>query len=68
VQDIFDELHFGEDSIFEGPGQELARRIVRMIEERHQEFFCKPREVSEGEERRGIDEIYARNDTNGPVR
>lgn len=37
VRDIFDELHFGQDSIF--TGSKLASRIVSMIEDRHGDYF-----------------------------
>ena len=39
VRDIFDELHFGENNIFNGQ-TELAHKIVAMIEQRHHDYFC----------------------------
>jgi hypothetical protein len=47
VRAIFDELHFGKDTVFHGQVS-LANHIVGMIEERHRDYFCGPREHSDG--------------------
>lgn len=45
VRMIYDELHFGSDSVFQGQ-QRLARRTVGMIEARHSNYFCATTEMS----------------------
>lgn len=47
VRDIFDMLHHGEDDIF--TGNQLARRLVALIEDRHHDFFCEEAE-SDGQQ------------------
>lgn len=37
VCDLYDLMHFGRDSIF--TGSELARKVVKMIEDRHHDYF-----------------------------
>lgn len=46
VRAIFDELHFGRDSVFCGQSR-AARKIVGMIEERHRDYFCEGRTLGE---------------------
>lgn len=47
VRDLYDECHFGTDSIF--TGSQLAQRIVEMIERRHPDFFCVALQEAENE-------------------
>ena len=49
VRDIFDELHFGTDSVFKGQ-RRLARRIVSIIETRHHDYFCEGKTMAEWQE------------------
>lgn len=49
VREIYDLLHFGQDSIFSGEGRPLARRLVDLIEARHPDFFVETRELTKGE-------------------
>ena len=48
VRDIFDELHFGPDSVFVGQ-QRLATCIIGMIEARHAGYFGVGRERSDAD-------------------
>lgn len=49
VRAIYDELHFGEDSVFGGSGRDLARRLLTVIEDRHGDYFCQA--IQRGTER-----------------
>ena len=42
VRDLYDDLHFGQDSMF--TGSRLAKRLIAFIEDRHPGFFNEPRE------------------------
>lgn len=48
VRAIYDELHFGPDSVFRGQ-QQVACMIVGMIEARHPDYFCAAREATDAE-------------------
>lgn len=43
VRDIFDELHFAADGVF--AGSDLAARLIELIERRHSDYFCAPKET-----------------------
>jgi len=47
VRDIYDEIHFREDGCFSG--NRLAWRLIKMIEDRHPEWFCEKRTKGEQE-------------------
>ncbi len=48
VRAIYDDLHFGPDSVFQGQ-QRLASRIVMMIEARHPDYFCAATEATDAQ-------------------
>jgi hypothetical protein len=39
VRDIYDRMHFGPHNVF--GGNEAAREVVALIEERHRDYFCR---------------------------